>query len=67
MSSPSRKASPWAENKSELTCPRCGSNRIVRILDSWTRPRGVQMFKCVSCDKKFYDRDYDDYRPTFIR
>ena len=62
-----RKSSPWAHDEAELVCPRCGSKRIVRILDSWSRPRGVQMFKCTSCGKKFYDRGFDDYRPTFIR
>jgi transposase-like protein len=62
-----RKSSPWAFDDAELACPRCGGNRIARILDTWSRSRGVQMFKCTSCGKKFYDRGFDDYRPTFIR
>ncbi|NHI89374.1 MAG: hypothetical protein EAX87_07620 [Candidatus Thorarchaeota archaeon] len=65
--SSSRKSSPWAQDNSQLVCPRCGSKRIARILDSFSRPRGVQMWKCTSCGKRFYERGYDDYRPTFIR
>ncbi|MFW9975618.1 MAG: hypothetical protein ACFFDQ_10155 [Candidatus Thorarchaeota archaeon] len=67
MSSPHRKSSPWAYNSSDLSCPKCGGNRIVRILDSWTRFRDVEMFKCTSCGTKFYERGHDDYGPTFIR
>ncbi|MHA3962014.1 MAG: hypothetical protein AM325_000625 [Candidatus Thorarchaeota archaeon SMTZ1-45] len=67
MVSPHRKSSPWAYDSSELICPKCGSNRIVRILDSWSRSSGVEMFKCTICGKKFYDRGYDDYGPTFIK
>ncbi|MFW9793801.1 MAG: hypothetical protein ACFFEE_05860 [Candidatus Thorarchaeota archaeon] len=67
MSRIRRKSSPWAHDDSQLICPRCSSKRIMRILDSWGRNRGVQMFKCASCGKKFYERSLDDYRPTFIR
>ncbi|MFX1483731.1 MAG: hypothetical protein ACFFCP_11165 [Promethearchaeota archaeon] len=59
--------SSWVRENSELICPRCNSKRVVRIMDSWGRNRGVQMYKCVSCGKKFYERGLDDYRPTFIR
>ncbi|MFW9927281.1 MAG: transposase [Candidatus Thorarchaeota archaeon] len=61
------KSSPWANDDSQVSCPRCNSRRVIRIMDSWGRNRGVQMFKCASCNKKFYERGLDDYRPTFIR
>ena len=62
-----RHNSPWAHDDKEMKCPRCDSERIFRILDKWGRSRGIQMFECASCRKKFYDKGYDDYRPTFNR
>ena len=59
--------SPWAHDDSELSCPRCGESKAVRIHDSWGRSRGVQMFECESCGKRFYERGIDDFRPTFVR
>ncbi|MGQ4870412.1 MAG: hypothetical protein ACP6IT_01085 [Candidatus Thorarchaeota archaeon] len=61
----SRRRSPWAYDETEIHCPRCGSNRVVRVLDRWAMSRGVQVFKCAACGKKFYDRGVDDYRPTY--
>jgi len=65
--SSNRKNSPWAYDEAGLQCPRCQSTRVNRILDNWAMRRGIQMFKCASCGKKFYDRNVDDYRPTFER
>jgi ubiquinone/menaquinone biosynthesis C-methylase UbiE/DNA-directed RNA polymerase subunit RPC12/RpoP len=62
-----RHRSPWAYDDSEIRCPRCTSQNILRRHDRWGRSRGVQMFECTTCGKKFYDRGYDDYHPTFIR
>ena len=59
--------SPWANDDSEIKCPKCGSTRIVRVLNRWAMNKGVQIFECSNCGKKFYDRGYDDYRPTFER
>ncbi|RLI55464.1 MAG: hypothetical protein DRO87_05975 [Candidatus Thorarchaeota archaeon] len=62
-----RKNSPWAHDETDLKCPRCKSTRITRILDDWAFRRGVQMYRCSNCGKKFYDKGFDDYRPTFQR
>ncbi|MHA1908783.1 MAG: hypothetical protein ACW98Y_15895 [Candidatus Thorarchaeota archaeon] len=64
---PDRKSSPWAFEDCELSCPKCRSNRIHRIFDRYLISRGVQAFECASCGNRFYDRDIDDYRPTFVR
>ncbi|TXT57794.1 MAG: hypothetical protein BAJATHORv1_10501 [Candidatus Thorarchaeota archaeon] len=61
----SRRDSPWAYNDEELKCPKCGSERIERVLERWARARGIQIFKCNSCGSKFYDKGYDDYKPLF--
>ena len=37
------------------------------MINPWAMIRGIQMFKCAICGKKFYDKDVDDYRPTFER
>jgi DNA-directed RNA polymerase subunit RPC12/RpoP len=60
-----RRKSPWAHDDSEVRCPRCGSTNVSRILDTWALSRGIQIFSCASCGKKFYDRGLDDYEPTF--
>ncbi len=61
-----RQRSPWAfDDTSELVCPHCGSNRIVRVFDRWALAHGVQIYYCAACNKKFYEREVDDYRPTF--
>jgi len=59
------KQSPWAFEGSELVCPRCGSKNVTRIVDRWAMQRGVQVFQCSSCGRKFYDRGVDDYSPTY--
>lgn len=48
-----------------LKCPRCGSGNIYRILDDISRMKEAQVFKCGSCDKKFYKRHVEDYSPTY--
>ncbi|TFG95257.1 hypothetical protein E4H12_13640 [Candidatus Thorarchaeota archaeon] len=65
--SSNRKKSPWAFEDAELQCPRCQSKRVNRILEHWATQRGIQMFKCTVCGNKFYDRNVDDYRPTYNR
>ncbi len=65
--SSNRKKSPWAFEDTGIQCPRCQSTRINRVLDHWAMQRGIQMFKCAICGKKFYDRNIDDYRPTYNR
>ena len=60
-----RKESPWAYDDTELRCPRCQSNRVTRILDSWALRRGIQMFKCNACGRKFYHKGFDNYEPTY--
>ncbi|TET14737.1 MAG: hypothetical protein E3J82_01605 [Candidatus Thorarchaeota archaeon] len=60
-----RHNSPWAADDSTVKCTRCGSSKIFRILNRWAFSKGVQMFECTSCGKKFYDKGYDDYSPTF--
>ncbi len=65
--STNRKKSPWAYDEGGLQCPKCQSTKVHRILDNWAMRRGIQMFKCASCGKKFYNRNLDDYRPTFNR
>ena len=62
-----RQRSPWAFNESEMKCPKCRSCKIFRVLDRWGRSKGIQMFECAVCGKRFYDRGVDDYRPTFRR
>ncbi len=62
-----RQKSPWAYDESGLECPQCHSTRINRVLDTWAMRRGIQMFQCAVCGKKFYNRGIDDYRPTFER
>ena len=65
--SENRRKSPWAYDESELQCPQCHSTRINRVLDTWALRRGIQMFQCAVCGKKFYTRGVDDYQPTFER
>ncbi|MBN2230380.1 MAG: hypothetical protein JW779_12395 [Candidatus Thorarchaeota archaeon] len=65
--SSNRRKSPWAYNEPELQCPNCKSTRINRVVNIWAMRQGIQMFKCAVCGKKFYDRDVDDYQPTFER
>jgi DNA-directed RNA polymerase subunit RPC12/RpoP len=60
-----RRKSPWAHDDSEVKCPRCGSTNVSRVLDTWALSRGVQIFSCASCGKKFYERGMDDYEPTY--
>ncbi|UCE10120.1 MAG: class I SAM-dependent methyltransferase [Candidatus Thorarchaeota archaeon] len=62
-----RHRSPWAYDDSDIRCPRCTSHKIIRCHDRWATSRGVQMFECTTCGKRFVDRGYDDYLPTFIR
>ena len=62
-----RQRSPWAFQNTEMRCPNCQSCRIFRVLDRWGRSKGIQMFECAVCGKRFYDRGVDDYRPTFQR
>jgi DNA-directed RNA polymerase subunit RPC12/RpoP len=63
--SANRKDSPWAFDESELKCPHCQSTRISRILDVWALRRGIQMYRCNACGKKFYDKGFDNYEPTY--
>jgi transposase-like protein len=63
----SRKNSPWAHSDDELKCPRCSSTKIHRVFDRYMMSRGVQVFECTSCGRRFYDRGVDDYKPTFER
>ncbi len=60
----SEKSTPWIE-KVSLECPKCGSTRVVRVLNEWALSQGVQIFECKACGKRFYERDVDDMRPTF--
>jgi transposase-like protein len=60
-----RRKSPWAHDDSEVRCPRCGSANVSRVLDAWALSKGIQIFLCASCGKKFYERGLDDYEPTF--
>ena len=57
--------SPWADDDSDVKCPRCGSTNISRVVDSWALSRGIRVYSCASCGKKFYDRGFDDYQPTY--
>ncbi|MHA2241187.1 MAG: hypothetical protein ACXACE_06240 [Candidatus Thorarchaeota archaeon] len=57
--------SPWAYDDTDVKCPRCGNKRVYKVLSFWSFSRGVQTFECTTCGKKFYDRGYDDYEPTF--
>ncbi|NHI84285.1 MAG: hypothetical protein EAX81_08300 [Candidatus Thorarchaeota archaeon] len=52
-------------NNSPLRCPRCQGERIFRIFPLWSRMKGLEMFECSVCGKKFYRRNVDDYRPSF--
>ncbi|NWF95056.1 MAG: methyltransferase domain-containing protein [Candidatus Thorarchaeota archaeon] len=61
----SRRSSPWAHDDSEVKCPSCQSTKVFRVLDRWALSRGVQVFQCTSCGRKFYERGVDDYQPTF--
>ncbi|MFW9910576.1 MAG: hypothetical protein ACFFED_17445 [Candidatus Thorarchaeota archaeon] len=65
--SSNRRKSPWAFDEGGLRCPNCNSIRITRVINPWAMTRGIQMFKCSICGKKFYDKNVDDYRPTFER
>lgn len=58
---------PWILDETAMLCPRCGSTKIVRSLDRWSRARGINLFECNSCGKKFYERGIDDLQPTFVR
>ncbi len=60
-----KQKSPWAHDDSEVKCPRCGSANVSRVVDSWAMSRGIQVYSCASCGKKFYERGLDDYQPTF--
>lgn len=60
----SDKKTSWIES-GELQCPRCGSTRVLRVLDDWALSQGVQIFECKACGKRFYEKDVDDMRPTF--
>ncbi|MFW9890387.1 MAG: hypothetical protein ACFFER_19590 [Candidatus Thorarchaeota archaeon] len=62
-----RHHSPWAYEASVAACPRCYSENVHHIFDRWGRMKGVQMFQCTSCGKKYYARGLDDYTPTFSR
>ncbi len=64
QSIPKRSPAPW-DDRPALTCPRCGSTKIIRVLNEWALSQGVQIFECKVCGKKFYERDVDDLRPTF--
>jgi DNA-directed RNA polymerase subunit RPC12/RpoP len=57
--------SPWAHDDSEVKCPRCGSENVSRAVDSWAMSRGIQVYSCASCGRKFYDRGLDNYQPTY--
>ena len=57
--------SPWAQDQSEVKCPRCGSKNVSRMAESWAMSRGIQIYLCASCGKKFYDRGFDSYEPTY--
>lgn len=48
-----------------LKCPNCGSRHVNRILDDISRKRNIEVFKCGSCEKKFYKRNVEDFRPTY--
>ncbi|RDE12048.1 MAG: hypothetical protein C4K48_10565 [Candidatus Thorarchaeota archaeon] len=65
--SSNRRKSPWAIDESKLQCPSCKSTRVTRVINPWALARGILMFKCSVCGKVFYDKDADDYRPTFER
>jgi transposase-like protein len=65
--SSNRKKSPWAYDEGGLQCPSCHSIRVTRVVNAWAMARGIQMFKCSVCGKTFYEKDVDDYRPTFER
>ncbi|MHA2004721.1 MAG: IS1/IS1595 family N-terminal zinc-binding domain-containing protein [Candidatus Thorarchaeota archaeon] len=60
-----RLRSPWAHQASDIECPRCHSHHVYRIFDRWGRSKGVQMFQCTSCGRKYYTRGIDNFRPTF--
>ncbi|TFG06048.1 hypothetical protein EU538_10905 [Candidatus Thorarchaeota archaeon] len=63
--SPDRRSSPWAYDECELICPKCGSGRVFRVVNRWALRKGYQIFKCASCGRTFYDKEVDDYSPTF--
>jgi predicted RNA-binding Zn-ribbon protein involved in translation (DUF1610 family) len=65
--SSNRYNSPWAYDDSEVKCPKCGSEKIHRVLEQWCRIRGIQAFQCSSCGRRFYSRGHDCYRPTYER
>ncbi|MHA2354025.1 MAG: hypothetical protein ACXADC_02535 [Candidatus Thorarchaeota archaeon] len=62
-----RHRSPWAYAALDIECPRCHSHHVHRIFDRWGRSKGVQMFQCVSCGRRYYTRGIDDYGTTFSR